>query len=211
MEKKEILKYDDGKKIIVTLKDGKSFMGIMDPSEIEEYNSFLLGCIEIYCNDVEEIRHKGDQKVLECFDKSIFEKDVDVLFNDGKRITGKFTDDFEDSKEILVGDTMIKYKDIAAINEIIPNPTYELIYEEKSNKPIKSSDGEYLYIDVNLGDSFNTYSYISNYFDIEIGDIVLVDASGREIEGRVWEKEFYAESKVPYPLNETKIVKKIYR
>ena len=211
MDKKEILKYDNGKKIIVTLKDGQSFMGVMDPSEIEEYNSFLLGYMEIYCSDVREIRHKDDKKVLECFDKNIFGKDVDVLLNDGKKIRGKFTDDFEDTKEILVGDTMIKYRNIAAINEIVKDPTYELIYEENSDKPIKNNDDKYLYVEVSFDKSFSTYLYISNYFDIQLGDMVIVDAADNELEGRVVEMGYYEESEVPYPLDRTKMVKEVYR
>lgn len=211
MEKQEILKYNDGKKIIVTLKDGKSYMGVMDPFALETYNSFLLGNIAIYYNDVRKIKHKGDKIALECFDKNIFGKNVDVLLNNGRRISGEFTDDFEDSKEILVGDTMIKYKDIAAINEIVPYPFYDLIYEEMDNKPHKNPKGEYLYVKISFFDSSKEYSYISNHYGIEIGDRVIVDASDHNLEGEVVEKRYYKESEVPYPLYKTKLIKRVYR
>lgn len=49
---------------------------------------------------------------------NVFNNTVLVILNNGKEIIGKFTDDFEDEKEILVGDTILEYKDIKSIQEI---------------------------------------------------------------------------------------------
>ncbi len=121
---------------------------------------------------------------------------------------------FEDAKALLADPMFDEYR----IEDDGEDDDYfdeyedmELLYVEEDNKPHKNSKGEYLYVKVNFFDSPIDYSYISNYYEIEIGDTVIVDAAGNEVNGEVVDKKYYKESEVPYPLDKTKLVNRVYR
>ena len=65
---------------------------------------------------------------------------------------------------------------------------------------------EVKYIDVN---SSRRYSYISEYKNIEVGDIVYVDRAGTKCLAVVETKENYYYENAPYPVLETKRILKI--
>lgn len=49
---------------------------------------------------------------------NLYRKNVKVILNNDKEITGIFTDDFEDDNEIMVNGILIKYSSIKEMVEI---------------------------------------------------------------------------------------------
>lgn len=49
---------------------------------------------------------------MENIEFNLYNKNIIVILNSGEKIVGKFLEDFEEEKEILVGSTIIKYENI---------------------------------------------------------------------------------------------------
>lgn len=139
---------------------------------------------------IEEIKDYEDKYIL--YKKPLSRKEIEIVENPSPKVRYLVNND-----RLTILSMFIKRK-----LELEDN------YNIDTNNTNDSGDKKYYYVFVEYGDgpSYREYSYISDDTTIKVGDLVLVDRRGEEVEAEVTFTKFYKKKEAPYPVDKTKHV-----
>ena len=207
-------KYKDNIKEVY-VSSASNYVEIDNYVEIKIDNEYRIGIVKsLNGKDSSGVVTKIFAKVpLEAGEQEFYEYNNEDIYDDYIHLRVDKNADNSKIFDIKLGDIFKFY-----INGIEKYVDVKCVYQEYDNVPALNSNNEYTYVKVsffnfkNMDTTYNSdsYSYISNYEGIQVGDYVQLKVRDKNKLGKIISVGSYNENNVPYPITLTKLINKVF-